>query len=218
MSKNTTYYSLVKPEETEQYDINVMNANLDTIDANLKSTNDKFSSYLPLSANAASATKATQDGNGNNIVNTYARKDYLPPVCIGSQVIHPGLSGTGTVAKTAILGAYGTSLIDGITGGVPAPSGWHHEYRVTAQGTSGGDCPIYLYLNNFQLLNCSTWSSDHYRIIGYSPMFTLSDIGQETTMGYSRPGINLYYSTQNNGYSTTWQFWNVTIHAYLVRD
>lgn len=218
MSKNTTYYSLVKPEATEQYDINVMNANLDTIDANLKSTNDKFSSYLPLSANAASATKATQDGNGNNIVDTYARKDYIPPICIGSQVIYDGASGSGTVAKTALLGSYDYGLFEGVGYNVPTPSGWHKEYKLTAQVTSGGDCSVHLWFNGVDLCSGSTWSSATYRIIMSSNLFRASDIPLETTLGYSRNGVNLYYSTVNNGYNTTWQFWNVTIHAYLVRD
>jgi hypothetical protein len=216
MSKNTTYYSLVKPEDTERYDVNVMNANLDTIDANLKTTNDKFASYLPLNANATSATKATQDGNGNNIVNTYARKDYIPPICIGSQIIYDGASGYGPVDKTALLGAYGISLIEGISYGVDIPAGWHIEYKITFQGTTGGDTQMHIWLNNKDLCSVGTWSSNTFRIIGCSDLMPASDFGKEATLGYSQAGINLYYSI--TGGNTNWQFWNVTIHAFLVRD
>lgn len=215
MSKNTTYYSLVKPEDTERYDVNVMNANLDTIDANLKTTNDKFASYLPLNANATSATKATQDGNGNNIANTYARKDYLPPICIGSQVIHDGASGSGARDKTALMGAYGTGLIDGVGYGTPVPSGWHIEYKITFQGTTSGDGSIHIWLNGVDVASTSTWSAATYRIIGYSQLYKAADFGQEPTYGYSKSGINLYYSVTGN---VNWQFWNVTIHAFLVQD
>lgn len=215
MSKNTTYYSLVKPEDTERYDVNVMNANLDTIDANLKTTNDKFASYLPLNANATSATKATQDGNGNNIVNTYARKDYIPPICIGSQIIYTGKGGSGAVAKTALLGAYGTTLIDGVGGNVTVPSGWHKEYKITFQVTTGGDCQVHIWLNSHDMCSGGTWSSNTFRTIPSSSLMKASAIGQETTLGYGNPGINLYYSVVGN---TSWEFWNVTVHCYLVRD
>lgn len=39
-----------------------------------KMLNEKFNDYLPLHGNADTATKATQDGDGNNIIDTYCTK------------------------------------------------------------------------------------------------------------------------------------------------
>lgn len=158
------------------------------------------------------AAKATADANGNVITSS-----YMPnaPICVGSQIIHPGFSGSGLVGKTALIGSYGTSLIDGITSAVP--SGYHVEYRLSMQVTTSGNTTVNLFLNSKQLCSGQTWSGATYRIIRTSDFFTTSEIGQETTYGYSNPGINLYYSvTGDSNYS--WQVWNITIHAYLVRN
>ena len=42
--------------------------------------------YLPASGNAASATKATQDGNGNNIEATYQKKADVPAAITGEEM------------------------------------------------------------------------------------------------------------------------------------
>lgn len=42
-----------------------------------KELNNKFNEYLPINGNAISATKASNDANNNNIVDTYATKNEL---------------------------------------------------------------------------------------------------------------------------------------------
>lgn len=51
MPDYTSNYNLIKPDESEYYDINQFNSNMDTIDTVLKTQSDDLSSdYLPLSA------------------------------------------------------------------------------------------------------------------------------------------------------------------------
>lgn len=217
MSKSTTYYSLVKPEETEKYDVNVMNANLDTIDTNLKSTNDKFGSYLPLNANATSATKATQDGDGNNISSTYIKSNVINRICIGSQTILTNYNFSFSEAGSVqVTGAYDYGLIAGIFNGVTIPSGYHKEYRMTMQFTNGNGSYISANINGGVSTagNC-TYSNSSFRIITSSPFFKESDIALQTTMNYSRNGTNLYIAASAASSGTVF---SVTIHGYLVKD
>ena len=136
-------------------------------------------------------------------------------VFIGSQVIYDGLSGSGTVSKTSVIGAYDYNLIEGIFDGVTIPSGWHREYRVTFQSTNSNDGSIKIHINNIQSSGVQTWSGDTFRKIGSTAFFKESDIVLTKTHGYSSNGTNLYYESTTAG---TWHFWNVTVHGYLVRN
>ena len=136
-------------------------------------------------------------------------------ICIGSQVLYPSLSGSGTKAKTAFIGAYGNSLINGIFNGITIPSGWHKEFRITYQAHTSKDGQISIYLNNIKAGGVQTWSGDTFRIIGGSNFFKDSDVIQEPTYGYSSSGMNLYYESTT---SSNWAVWNITLHGYLVKD
>ena len=135
---------------------------------------------------------------------------------IGSQIIHPGLSGNSLVSKTNILGAYGANLYEGIFSHITIPTGYHKEYRLTFQLTTGGDTIITLFLNNISTDGSRTWSGNTYRVFASSDFFKESDIVLEKTHGYTALGTNLKYSV--TGSASTWQFWNVTVHGYLVSN
>jgi len=139
----------------------------------------------------------------------------IPPVCIGSQMLVESVSGNGAAAKTNMLGAYDYGLFDKLTEGVTVPTGYHIEYKITFQGTTGGDTYIYIWLNNISTEGCSTWSGNTFRILASSQMFEKEDIILETTYNYAREGTNLKYEVTGN---SAWEFRYVTIHAYLVSD
>ena len=52
------------------------------------------------------------------------------------------------------------------------------------------------------------------RKIGSTRIFKESEIELETTFGYSRNGTNLYCSNSGNYQAN---FWNITVHCYLVK-
>ena len=136
--------------------------------------------------------------------------------CIGSQIIWGGTSGSALVSKTNVLGAYGTRLYSGVFDRITVPTGYHKEYRLSFQATSGGDTQITLYLNNIATESIGTWSGNTFRILGTSNYFKESDITLETTFNYSQQGTNLKYAVTNA--ASSWQFWNVTIHGYLTSN
>ena len=136
--------------------------------------------------------------------------------CVGSQIIHTGTSGSATVGKTNLYGAYSYRLIDGVFENVTIPSGYHKEYRLTFQGTTGGNASIKLYINNIATGGVQTWSGNTFRCIGGSNYFKESDIVLETTYQYSQSGTNLKYEV--TGSATSWEFKNATIHGYITSD
>ena len=170
--------------------------------------------YMPVGAiyKSTSSTNPSNffDGTWTLVHSGYERQQ------IGSQVLHPGLSGTGNVGKTNILGAYDYSLISGLFSNITVPSGCHKEYKLTFQARSGGDNKVTMYINNIATNSIGTWSSDTFRYIGSSKFFKESEITLETTMGYSNPGCNLKY--QVTGSSNNWSFYNVTISGFITTD
>lgn len=136
---------------------------------------------------------------------------------IGSQVLHPGTSGTGLVSETTLACAYSHMLFDNLYKYDTGRTGYHVELKLTAQVTSANNNQVTLYLNNIATGTEGTWSSTTFRKIMTSDYFKVSDIVLETTSGYSQQGCNLTYTvTGLAGYS--WQFWDVTLHAFMVED
>ena len=150
----------------------------------------------------------------DNLININSELLKLNRICIGSQVLYPSLSGSGTKAKTAFIGAYDNSLINGIFNGITIPSGWHKEFRITYQAYTSEGGQISIYLNNIKVDGVQTWSGDTFRTIGASNFFKDSDVIQEPTYGYSDSGMNLYYESTT---SSKWGVWNITLHGYLVK-
>ena len=136
--------------------------------------------------------------------------------CVGSQVIYDGTSGSGNVSKTSIYGAYSYRLINGVFDNISIPTGFHREYKLSFQGTTGGGNQIVLYVNNIATSEVQTYSSNTFRVIGSSNYFKESDITLETTKGYSQQGTNLHYLVK--GTTSSWDFRNVTITGFIVSD
>lgn len=136
--------------------------------------------------------------------------------CVGSQVIYDGTSGSGNVSKTSIYGAYSYRLINGVFDNISIPTGFHKEYKLSFQGTTGGGNQIVLYVNNIATSEVQTYSAATFRVIGSSNYFKESDITLETTKGYSQQGTNLHYLVK--GTASSWDFRNVTITGFIVSD
>ena len=150
-------------------------------------------------------------GNWELIGNDYERQQ------IGSQVLYDDISGSGNVSKTNILGTYGYRMIDGLFDFVTIPTGYHKEYKLNYQGTTGNGSVITVYLNNISTSNVLTYSVSTFRNIGSSPFFKESDIVLETTYNYTNPGINLKYEITNSN-SDNWHIYNITIQGFLTSD
>lgn len=153
--------------------------------------------------------------NGGTALST--RLNNRKRICIGSQVLYDTISGSGGKSKTALIGAYSYTLIDGVFSSITIPSGWHKEYRITFQATTSGECTTCVYVNNIATSTVRAWSGNTFRTIGGSNFFKESDITLETTFGYTNPGTNLYYSITDAG-TNNWTIWNITVHGFLVED
>lgn len=140
---------------------------------------------------------------------------------ISSQVIHPGLSGSGQVAKTKAIGCYDRNLFaDMYNKPEFQKTGFHPEIRVSAMISTGGQNFVTLYLNNITLGSDNTWSNDIYRVPILSSNYRPENIALDTVIGYTKDGINLCYAVTNSSGTNTdrWAFWDVCLHAYLVSD
>ena len=143
--------------------------------------------------------------------------DIIP---VGSQVLFDGISGTGTVSKTQLAGAYTDGLLRNYGA---APSGYHVEYMVSFQGSNNGPSYMKIYLNNIVSDGVYTWSvQNNFREIGKTNRFKLSDIAYEKVLTYDSDGINLYYEVAcMDGHTCTnvdYYIYNITVNTYFVSD
>ena len=135
-------------------------------------------------------------------------------IYLGSQVLYDSYT-TSTSGKFAILGSYGYDLISGLFTGITLPSAYERAYRVTAQMHTQNNNQASIYLNNFQSNLINTWSNTSMRKIGSTRIFKESEIELEATYNYNQKnGTNLYCSNSGN---YTANFYNITVHCYLVK-
>ena len=203
--------------ESEQYPV-ILNHDVKISDSNTKLkkvaevVENYFNELYPIGSVYKTSSNLIPFNKGTwSLIKTEPDRNY-----IGSQVIHTGASGSSTVGKTSLYGAYGYGLIEGVFENVTIPSGYHKEYRLTFQGTTGGNASIKLYINNIATGGVQTWSGNTFRCIGGSNYFKESDIVLETTYQYSQSGTNLKYEV--TGSATSWEFKNATIHGYITSD
>lgn len=203
--------------ESEQYPV-ILNHDVKISDSNIKLkkvaevVENYFNELYPIGSVYKTTSSSMPFDKGTwSLIKTEPDRNY-----IGSQVIHTGASGSATVGKTSLYGAYSYQLIDGVFANTTCPSGYHREYRLTFQGTTGSETYIYCYINNIQTSGVKTYSGNTFRTIGATSYFKESDIVLETTKGYSQKGTNFYYAV--TGTSASWEFKNATIHGYYVSD
>lgn len=138
-------------------------------------------------------------------------------IYLSSQILHPGASGTGNVAKTNLCGAYANQLLGPLSDRF-VKAGYHIEFRFTAIATTINNNPIHFYLNNVDLGTMNTWSGDAFRRLWTSSFIKLSDIPQTPAAGYTTVGYTFAYECITSVAWHTFQFWDLTAHAYLVSD
>lgn len=131
------------------------------------------------------------------------------------------ISGSNVGNDAKILGAYGTGLIDGLFGNIQIPSGWHKEYRLFAQITTGAT-QVRVGINNIWTNWANTWSADSFRIIASTGYFKQSDIVLEPVLNYpSQNGTNLKVqgSTLSGGTdSTSYSVTSIVVCGFLVEN
>lgn len=135
-------------------------------------------------------------------------------IYLGSQVLYDNYQ-TSTSGKQAVLGSYNYDLIQGLFTGITIPSAYERAYRVSAQCYTNNNNMASIQLNNFQSNQVNTWSNNTMRKICSTRIFKESEIELESVYNYSsRQGTNLY--CLNSG-SYPANFWNITVHCYLVK-
>ena len=131
---------------------------------------------------------------------------------IASQDIYEYWS-VSNATKHELIGAYGTDLIQGVFANRAQPNGYTKKIGCTAQIRTGGENYGKVFLNSKVMCEGRTWSGDTFRLAAPpGKLYTLSEIGTETTYGYSNPGINLYM--QNTG-NNVCEIRKVTVHGYF---
>lgn len=149
--------------------------------------------------------------NDNSIESEGLQLDDL--VYIGSQVLYDNYQMTSS-GTAAVLGSYNYDLIQGLFSGVTIPDDYVRAYRISAQINTRNSNNAYVKLNNIQSNNINTWSATTMRKISSTRIFKESEITLETTFGYTRQGTNLYCG---NDAAYEANFWNITVHGYLVK-
>lgn len=201
---------LYRPEINKDVKIKGSNTTMDNV---AEVVEHYFNTLYPI----GSIYKTTSSVNPPFEKGTWTKISEQPDrISVGSQVIYGGTSGNGNVSKTSVYGAYGYTLIDGVFANTTAPVGYHKEYRLSFQGTTGTGNTIVCYVNNIATSDVLTYSANTFRKVGASDYFKESDIVLETTKGYSQKGTNLHYAV--TGTSGPWAFTDVTIHGFYVSD
>ena len=136
-------------------------------------------------------------------------------IYVGSQVLYDSYQMT-TQTKQAVLGSYNYDLIQGLFNGITIPTAYTRAYRVTAQIHTQNSNLGSVWLNNIQSSTVNTWSNTSMRKIASTRVFKESEIVLEPTYNYtSKNGTNLYC---DNSASYQANFYNITVHAYLVKN
>lgn len=149
---------------------------------------------------------------GGTWTKVYEDYDYI---YTGSHVIYDYWSSSSRVTKQALIGAYGEEIFDGVFMGLKQPNGYTKKISCSAQIRTGNENYGKVYLNGRMMCEARTWSSETFRKVVSSAMYTISEIGKETTYGYSSPGVNLYVE---NTSAFICEIRNITVHGYFVSN
>lgn len=151
----------------------------------------------------------------------YSDYDYI---FLGSQVVHPGVTGISVNAKsnlkTVLQGSY-NGQFKTLQSGVTCPPGYQFKYRWTMCVTTNGDINCQLRINDKQVTNAvGTWSNDKFRQTSAGGFYQLDkDIIETSTsdIGYGSPGfVYSIYTVNNSSYAQMFSVWDVTAHLYAV--
>lgn len=147
---------------------------------------------------------------GGTWTQIYNDFDYI---YTGSQVIYPSWYSESQTGKVALRGAYGEGLFEGVFVSRDTPPGYTKKVGCTAQFFTNSSNFGQVYLNSRLMCEGRTWSGDTFRIVPPSNLYTIDEIGKETTLGYSNPGVNLYV---RNTESHACEIRDITVHGYFI--
>lgn len=149
------------------------------------------------------------------------QSEFVERTILSTKVLHWSTgSVTGTTTKQKVLGVYGldmlTSMLNSKSGMMTVPTGYHIEYKMQAELSTGGDIQVKLFLNNIETNFVQTWSSDTFRQTAATDFFRSTDIVQEMVVGYGQVGINFGWVANNA--NNVIRVYLPTLSAYLVSD
>lgn len=158
--------------------------------------------YRSTTLDTAAKVSSALGGTWTLVTTDYDRKiREIHDIALG---IDTQRSGNGTVSKTPVTGSYNYKLLESDKNEA-VPDGYHREYNLSAEITTGGGNQITLYINNIATNSTQTWSQETFHTVVSTGWFKKSDIVLAATYQYSHLGCNLYY--QVTGDSSSWRFW-----------
>ena len=158
--------------------------------------------YQSTTLTTAAAVASALGGSWTLVNTNYDRQiREIHDIALG---VDTARTGTSNVSKTALSGSYDYTLLES-SKNASVPSGYHREYNVSAEVTTGGGNKVKIYINNIESNEAGTWSLDSFHAVASTGWFKQSDITLTTTLGYSNKGCNLYYSV--TGTASTWRLW-----------
>lgn len=136
---------------------------------------------------------------------------------LNSKILHWSTGDvTGTTTKQKVLGTYNYDMLTAMVSGMTIPTGYHVEYQMSAELSTGGNISVAIFLNNIYTNYIQTWSGATYRLTATTPFFKSTDVVLETTVNYSNPGIN--FGWVSNNATNVIRVYLPIVNAYLVRD
>lgn len=121
------------------------------------------------------------------------------------------------------LGSYGYDFLDymlrdkdGVK--MDIPSGWHVEYKMSAEISTSGGVNVALFINNIRTEYSKTWSGDTFHLTVSTDYFSRDDVKLQNTLNYpQQKGINFGYATDSAA-QTVIRIYLPTLTAFLVRN
>lgn len=121
------------------------------------------------------------------------------------------------------LGSYGYNFLDCMLWNkdgdkMDIPSGWHVEYKMSAEISTSGEVNVALFINNIRTEYNSTWSADTFHLTVSTDYFLRDDVELQNTFNYpQQKGINFGYATDSAA-QTVIRIYLPTLTAFLVRN
>jgi hypothetical protein len=203
MANKTTNYGLTKPLQTEFYDIDVHNANMDIIDTQLKNINNKFNGLstdagdmtgiLPIAHGGTGATTASEALNKlgaapSNHDHYYAGSSTVGGSATSAERLTDGKTIRTDLGKTSAVKFNGTENVEvGVTGVLPVANGGTGANSVANAQSALGIVPMN------DIPNLHIWG----KYTGNPSGYTLGANGSATV------GASAYSGTYDVKYSDT---------------
>lgn len=121
------------------------------------------------------------------------------------------------------LGSYNYTFLDDMLLNkngtqIDVPSGWHVEYKMSAEVSTSNQVKVALFINNISTSYANTWSGDTFHLTVSTDYFLRDDVKLQNTVNYpQQQGINFGYATDSSAQSVI-RIYLPTLTAFLVRN